>query len=64
MQRAQHLDGAIVGARQFGRDVGGDAGQAQHLDVQRLARAPRGLEVGAAVVPQAEIEPLAGRPTA
>src|SRR6185312_7462683 len=33
-------------------------GQAQHVDAQRLAPLPRGLEVGAAVMPQAEVQRL------
>ena len=41
VQRAQHDDRGDRGAGEFGRDVGGDAGEAQHADVEHLGPASR-----------------------
>src|SRR4051794_34654237 len=63
VERAQDLDRADRGAGELGRDVAGDAGEAEHADVERLAAGDRRLEVVAAVVAQAEVEALPGRGT-
>ena len=43
-----------VWQRELGRDVGGDAEQAQHAHVQRLATSAHGLEVGGGQVLDAQ----------
>ena len=48
MQGSQHLDRADGGAGEFGRDILGDAGQAEHADVQGLPGSSSGFEIGQA----------------
>ena len=45
----------------LGRDVLGDAGKAQNVDVQHLTGSPRGFEILAAVIPQTEVQTFSGR---
>ena len=61
MQGSQHGDGGNGGARKLGRDVLGDAGKAEDIDVQHLAGSPRRFKILAAVVPQTEVQTFAGR---
>src|ERR671913_1778417 len=61
VQRAEHDDRADRGAGELGRDVRGDAGEAQHADVEPQAGVAGRLELRAAVVAQAEVEALALR---
>ena len=61
MQRAQHGDGGNGRASKLGRNVLGDAGKAQNIDVQHLAGSLRRFEILAAVVAQTEVQTLSGR---
>jgi hypothetical protein len=61
VQRSQDSDGSDRGAREFGRDVQCDRGEAQYIDLQHLSGAARRLEILPAVVPQTEIQALSGR---
>lgn len=56
-QDSHRFDG---GKRQFRRHIVGNAGQANDLDLESLPRRHRRLEIGAAVVLQANRERLAG----
>jgi hypothetical protein len=56
MQCPKDRDRNDHGAGQFGRHIGGDAGQPQHVDAQMLSRRSRRLQIGAGVVPQSEIQ--------
>jgi len=47
--------GANGGAGEIGRDVLGDAGKAQNIDVQHLTGPPRRFEIRSAVVSQTEL---------
>jgi hypothetical protein len=58
MEFPQHRDRGNGGAGQIGRDVLGDGRQAKNVDVQHLARAPRGFEILAAVISQPEVQTL------
>src|SRR5712671_4201995 len=60
MQSSQHRDGSNGGASKLGRDVVGDAGKAENIDVQHLTGSPRGFEVLAAEVPQTEVKTFSG----
>ena len=60
MKRAQHRHGGDGGLCQRGRHVVVDAGQAQHADLQRLARRLHGLELRAAKALQPQHQHLAG----
>ena len=40
------------------RDVLGDRGKAQNIDMQRLTGTPRRVEILAAVIPQTEVQTL------
>lgn len=55
-QRAQDLKRGDSAASQFGRDVLGDAGEAEHDDVQALAPSHRLFQVGPGVMAQSEIQ--------
>ena len=61
MQGSQHGDGGNGGAGQIGRDVLGDAGKAQNIDVQHLSGPARRFEVLAAVISQTELQAFSGR---
>lgn len=61
MQGPQHRDRCNRRAGKLGRDVRGDGGEAQNIDVQHLARPPRRLEILAAVVSQAQVQALSRR---
>ena len=61
MQCAEHGDRGNRRAGKLGRDVLGDAGKAQNIDVQRLTGSPRRFEILAAVVSQTEIQTFSGR---
>jgi hypothetical protein len=61
MQSSQHGDGGYCGASKLGRDVLGDTGEAQHIDVQRLAGSPRRFKILAAIVPQTQVQTFSGR---
>ena len=43
------------------RDVLGDSGKAQNIDMQRLTGTPRRVEILAAVIPQTEVQTFSGR---
>src|SRR5215475_11275713 len=58
VQRSEHDHRRNRRARKLGRDVRSNAGEAEHLELHRLAGGTDRLEVLAAVVPQAEVEPL------
>src|SRR6185437_16554639 len=58
VERAQHGDRRDRGAGKLGRDIRGDAGETQHLDVEHLPGGARRFEIVAAVVTQAEIQAL------
>jgi hypothetical protein len=55
VQRSQHDNRGDCGASKFGRDIRGDTGEAQHLDVQHFSSCTRRFEILAAVVPQTEV---------
>ena len=59
LQRSEHRHGSDGGAGELGGHVGGDRSEAEHPDVDRRAGRERGFQVGAGVVPQAEVEALA-----
>jgi hypothetical protein len=59
-QSSQHDDRLDRGAGKLGRDVMGNAGKTQHMDVERLAGCAHSFEILAAVVPQTEVQALAG----
>src|SRR5260370_38825182 len=61
VQRSQHDDRGDRGASKFGRDIEGDSGEAEHLDVQRLSSQTTRFEIVAAVVPLTEVQTLSGR---
>jgi len=61
MQSSQHGDRGNCGASKLGRDVLGDTGKAQNIDVQHLTGSPRRFEILAAVVPQTEVQTFSGR---
>src|SRR6266702_2046687 len=52
VQCAQHGDRGNGGASKLGRDVVGDAGKAENINVQHLASSLHRFEILAAVVPQ------------
>src|SRR3954469_11238842 len=58
VEGAQHDKRVDRGERELGRDVGCDGGEAEDMDPELLAGGQDGLEVGAAVVAQAQIEAL------
>src|SRR3979490_2555178 len=60
MQSSQHVDGGNCGASKLGRDVLGNTGKAQNIDVQHLTGSPRRFEILAAVVPQTEVQTFSG----
>ena len=59
-QSSQHDDRPDRGAGKLGRDVMGNAGKTQHMDVKRLAGCAHRFEILAAVVSQTEVQTLAG----
>ena len=61
MQRAQHGNGGNGRASKLTRDVLGDAGKAQNIDVQHLASSLHRFEILAAVIPQTEVQAFSGR---
>ncbi len=61
MQGPQHRDRCNRRAGKLGRDVLGDGGKAQNIDVQHLARPPRCFEIIAAIVSQAQVQALSRR---
>ena len=63
MQRTKDRDRNDDGAGQFGRHIGGDAGQPQHVDTQMLSRRSRRLQIVAAVVPQIRDPACFARPS-
>ncbi len=54
MQGAQHDEGIDGGPGQFGGHILGNAGQAQHMDLELLSGRPHRLKVLARVVLQAQ----------
>ena len=60
----EHRDRGDGGAGELGRDVLGDGRQAEHIDMQHLAGAPRRFEILAAVIPQPEVQSSSGPSTA
>ncbi len=56
MQGAQHMKRGNRLPRQLGRDIAGDAGETEHLNVQHVPRRLQSLEILAAVVAQAKVE--------
>src|SRR6266446_8673318 len=58
VQRSQHDNRGDCGASKFGRDIRGDTGEAQHLDVQHFSSCTRRFEILATVVPQTELQTL------
>ena len=56
LQRAEDAERGDGGEGQVGVDVGGDAEEADDLQVQRLAAGAGRLELGAAEVAQAELQ--------
>jgi hypothetical protein len=60
MKGSQHRDRGDGGAGQLGSDVLGDGGQAQNIDLQHLAGAPRRFEILAGVISQPEVQALPG----
>ena len=56
LESAEHLHGGDGGAREFRRDVAGDASEAENLDVKRRPGIPRRLEILPRVVRQPELE--------
>ena len=61
MQCAQHGDRGNGRASKLRRDVVGDAGKAQNIDVQHLAGALHRFEIVAAIVSQSEVQTFSGR---
>src|SRR5918995_6431999 len=59
-QGSQHDDRLDRGAGKLGRDIIGNAGKAQHMDVERLPGCTHRFEILAAVVPQTEVQTLVG----
>src|SRR5919106_1990390 len=59
-QGSQHDDRLDRGAGKLGRDVMGNAGKAQYMDVERLPGCTHRFEIIAAVVPQTEVQTLVG----
>ena len=59
-QGSQHHDRLDGGAGKLRRDVRGDAGKAQHMDVELLAGGAHRFEILAAVVAQTEVQALVG----
>jgi hypothetical protein len=60
LQGAEHLDGGDGLTCQLGRDIRGNDGQPQDLDVKRLPRRSHRLQILPAVVVQAQIQPMPG----
>ena len=56
VQGAKDVKGGDRLPRQLGRDIAGDAGETENLDVQHFAGRLHGLEVLAAVVAKAQVE--------
>src|SRR5260221_5474672 len=61
VQRSQHDDRGDRGASKFGRDIEGDSGEAEDLDVQHLSSETRRFEILTAVDSQAEVQTLSER---
>src|ERR1700688_840668 len=61
VQGPQHRDRGNGGAGEIGRDVLGDAGKAENINVQHLTGPPRRLEIFSAVVSQTEVKAFACR---
>src|SRR5204863_3118970 len=61
VQSSQHVDRGDRRASELWRDIAGDAGEAEHLDVQHVSGGAHRFEVFPAVVPQTEIQTPAGR---
>src|SRR5258708_405751 len=61
VQGPQHGDRGNGGAGEIGRDVLGDAGKAQNIDVQHLTGPPRRFEILSAVVSQTKFQAFSGR---
>src|SRR5260221_1337471 len=61
VQRSQHDDRGDRRASELRRDIGGDTGEAKHLDVQHLSGCTHRFEVFSAVVPQTEVQTLSDR---
>lgn len=53
MQGTKDVKGGDCLPRQFGRDITGDAGETENLDVQHFAGRQHGLQVVATVLTQA-----------
>ena len=60
MQRSQHGERGNRRAGKLGRDILGNAGKSQHMDLKRLPGSTDRLQIFAAVVPQAEVQGLSG----
>jgi hypothetical protein len=61
MKSPEHADGGDRGPSKLGRDVLGDTGETQDVDVQHLTGASRRFEILAGKVPQTEIQTISGR---
>src|SRR5260370_36632952 len=61
VQRSQHDNRGDCGASKFGRDIRGNTGEAEHLDVQHFSSRTRRFEILATVVPQTEVQTLSDR---
>src|ERR1700733_3689714 len=59
MQGSEHGDRGDGGAGKIGRDILRNAGKTEDVDVQHLASLPGRFEIGAAVVPQTEVQTFA-----
>ena len=60
MKCAEHVDRLDCRQSELRRDVVGNAGEAEHADLQHLSRREHAFEVGAADVLQAEHERATG----
>jgi hypothetical protein len=61
VQCSQHDDRGDRRASELRRDIGGDTGEAKHLDVQHLSSCTHRFEVFSAVVPQTKVQTLSDR---
>ena len=60
LEGAENLHGGDGLSGEFGSHIERDAREAEHLNMQRGARIPRGFEVAGGIVRQAEAELLTG----
>src|SRR3984893_7390741 len=61
MQSSEQGACTNCGSSELGRDVLGDTGKAQNIDVQHLTGSSRRFEILTAVVPQTEVQTFSGR---